>query len=126
MQPDSLSLIKEEPLKILLKAFGWKLVRYTAIDGVAFFRPDFYQEGHIIAISKRGRLTCSGDSLIEYKGTNYESVSDLYEDHPNAINHFNDWIFHEQKEWVISRTGKEFLGTFTTLDTVLPSKTFRC
>ena len=34
----------------------------------------------------------------------------------NTLDDFQDWLFLEEKEWVVTKTGLDWLHSFTTLD----------
>jgi len=95
-------------------------------EGLAIFKPDFYPNGHVIGLSKGGYIYSAGNTLVLYKGTPYESIEDLLEQEPLAIHHFGDWVFKEEKEWVVTRTGKEFLYSFSNLHKIPRKAKYRC
>jgi|TARA_R100000482_G_C5028983_1_gene103170 hypothetical protein len=122
MIPNKMYFIEEEALNIFLKQLGWKVTNPRYYNNLILFKPDFYPEGHIFALSEpygKGYVYTCGFTIIEYKDEVFDSVNKLIERFGHdSISDFNNWKFVEEKEWVVTRTGKEFLTTFTSLDTV--------
>lgn len=109
-----------------MKVRGWKLMNPFTEQGVVLFKPDFYPNNHVIALSKKGYIYSAGYTVVEYNGTTYDSIQELQEDNPHALYHFGDWVFKEEKEWVVTRTGKEYLYSFSNLHNIPKRTTYRC
>ena len=97
-------------------------------DEVAAFKPDFYPESHVIATSKKGYIYAHRDRLaLNTRGLKYTDVNELIAIHGiEAIKNFSEWVFHEEKEWVITRDGSDFIYSFTTLDRLPKTSKVRC
>ena len=119
--------IKENALTIILKELDWKIVKPKKHNGLVIFKPDFYPTGEIFAITSKGKWAyCSGESIIEYKGQTFNSVEKLLLKFGNeSIDDISNWNFIEEKEWVVTKNGSQFLGSFTTLDTLRKSTKYR-
>jgi len=127
MLPDLLNFIDENGLKIFFEMKGWRLASPTTFNGIAVVKPDFYPDKHVIARSKRGYIYAYGDTRIQYAGQEFSSTEELIDKcGTEALNDFSNWIFIEEKEWVITRDGLDWLYSFSTLDK-LPKRTkYRC
>ena len=122
-----INTISEGALKLMFNLNGWNLSKPYVVNGVAYFKPDFYDNKHVIGTGRRGIIYALGDTRVEYAGRVFDSVAALIEFNGlNALNKFEEWVFHEEKEWVITIDGSEWLYTFTTLDKLPRSKTLRC
>lgn len=126
MQADYKHFISPEALKIQLNLFGWKLIDPIIHNGLAVFKPDFYDNRKVIAVSKRGYIYAIGNTLLSYKDKQYDSISILLEQEPTALDNFSEWKFIEEKEWVITKTGKEFLFSFSDLVKIPKNTKYRC
>ena len=105
---------------------GWRLMNPLVQEGLVIFKPDFYPNGHVIGLSKGGYIYSAGNTLIQYKENTYESIEDLLEKEPLAIHDFGEWVFKEEKEWVVTRTGKEYLYSFSNVHKIPKRTTYRC
>ena len=119
---------KQKPAEMLLSQLGWNLVNPKHFNDLVIFKPDFYTEGHILLYTHKGNAYCSGNTIVEYKGKVYNSVSKLLEENgEESINDYGSWKFIQEKEWVITRTGSNnFLHTFTCLEGIPKSTKYRC
>jgi len=127
MLPDLLNFIDENGLKIFFEMKGWKLTQPIITEGIAIVKPDFYPDKHIIARSNRAYIYACGETRIRYRDEEYSSTEDLLANHgAEALNDFSNWEFIEEKEWVLTRDGLDWLYSFSTLDK-LPKRTkYRC
>jgi hypothetical protein len=127
MLPDLLNFIDENGLKIFLEMKGWLPTNPIVFDGIAVVKPDFYPDRHVLARSKRGYIYAYGDTRIQYAGQEFSSTEELLDKcGTEALNDFGNWVFIEEKEWVITRDGLDWLYSFSTLDK-LPKRTkYRC
>jgi len=128
MLTDLLNFIAEDGLIIYLQEVkGWPNITPIIIDGVAVVKPDFYPTNYVIARSRKGYIYACGETRIKYRGEEYSSTEDLLNKHGNeAINDFQDWLFLEEKEWVVTKTGLDWLDSFTTLDKWPKRTKLRC
>ena len=91
------------------------------------FKADFYKNGHVIGLSvKGGYIYSTGSTTIEDNGDVFHSVEKLLDKNKNAKNDYENWKFIEEKEWVVTRTGEEFLHSFTTIAGLPKNTKFRC
>ena len=122
MLPNKMNFIHKEALKIFSKQLGWNISNPKLYKDMVLFKPDFYPEGHIFALSEpygKGYVYTCGHSIIQYKDEIFDDVDKLLARFgDDSIADFTNWKFLEEKEWVITKTGKEFLATFTSLDTL--------
>lgn len=124
---DLISTISEGAMKLMFDLNGWQLTTPFVHNDVAYVKPDFYPDRFIIGVSKRGYIYASGESRILYRGTTFTSIEELLNQYTkSALNDFNEWKFLEEKEWVITRDGQEFLYSFTTLDKLPKASKLRC
>ena len=128
MITDLVNFIAEDGLKIYLSEIkGWSLVTPILIDGVAVVNPDFYPNNYVIARSKKGYIYACGDTRIKYRDEEYSSTQELLDKHgTKALDDFQDWLFLEEKEWVVTKTGLDWLHSFTTLDKWPKRTKLRC
>ena len=128
MTLDPMNFIEEPPLKIFLNQLGWKVIKPKYYKNYVLFKPDFYEEGHVFALSEpygKGRVHADGNTVIEYRNETFKNTQTLLERFGNdCINDFDNWKFIEEKEWVITEKG-EFISSFTSLDTVPQRKSLR-
>jgi len=124
---DLKNLISIGGLKLMLELNGWSMNSPIVFNEVAAFKPDFYPESHVIATSKKGYIYASGQTRVEYAGAEYTDVNELIAfNGVGAIKNFSEWIFHEEKEWVVTRDGSDFVYSFTTLDKLPKTSKVRC
>lgn len=126
MQTDYKFFISPEALEIQLNVLGWKMMNPYIYDNVAVFKPDFYPNNHIIALANYGRIWAKGYTLINYKNQEFNSVEDLLNKWNNALSDFNNWTFLAEKEWVVTKDGKETLYFFSDLQSIPLRKKYRC
>lgn len=126
MTPDLINFIHENGLKLMLDVKGWKYSSSIIIDGLAVVKPDFYPNYYKLALGKKGYIYAEGHSRIEYAGRVFNSTEELLsvcgED---SIHNFQDWVFLEEKEWVIT-DGENWLVSFTDLTQLPNRKKYRC
>lgn len=95
-------------------------------ENVAVFKPDFYPNNHVIALANRGYIWAKGYTIIKYKNQEFNSVEELLSKWKYAINEYDKWDFLAEKEWVLTKDGKESLYFFDNLQSVPMRKKFRC
>ena len=83
----------------MLDLKGWTYSSAIVINGLAVVKPDFYPPRHVLAMGKRGYIYCDG--------------------------HFKDWVFLEEKEWVIT-DGSRWLASFSNLSELPKRSKYRC
>jgi len=126
MLPDLLNFINENGLKIMLEIKGWSYAEAFVIKDLAIVKPDFYPDLHILAMGKKGYIYASGQTRIEYAGKVFSSTDELLSFCGiEAIEKFTEWVFLEEKEWVVTN-GRDWLHSFSTLDKLPKRTTFRC
>tara|TARA_R100000322_G_scaffold136989_2_gene92803 strand:+ start:1159 stop:1551 length:393 start_codon:yes stop_codon:yes gene_type:complete len=124
---DLKNTISENAMQLMFELNGWTLSKPYVVDGIAYVKPDFYADNHVIGSSKKGYIYASGQTRVEYAGRVFSSVEELISTLGlGTLGHFSDWEFHEEKEWVITRDGQDFLFSFTTLDQLPNRKKVRC
>lgn len=126
MQTDYKFFISPKALQIQLDVLGWKLMNPYIHENVAVFKPDFYPNNHVIALAKRGYIWAKGYTVIQYKDQEFSSVQELLGKWKYALNDFNNWTFLAEKEWVLTKDGKESLYFFDTLQKIPMRKKYRC
>lgn len=110
----------------MFKLNGWVVQAVRDIDNVSVFKPDFYDNEHIIATSNKAIIVARGYTSIEYKGVIFETPDSLLSKFgKEAIQDFSNWDFSVEKEWVIVKDG-EWITSFTTLDKLPKTTTYRC
>lgn len=126
MTPDLINFINQNGLKIMLDLKGWKHSSSIEINGLAIVKPDFYPPRHVLAMGKRGYIYAEGQSRIEYAGQVFSSTDELLNTcGKDAILHFKDWVFLEEKEWVIT-DGTNWLASFSNLSELPKRSKYRC
>tara|TARA_R110001606_G_scaffold370741_1_gene527324 strand:- start:374 stop:748 length:375 start_codon:yes stop_codon:yes gene_type:complete len=120
------NFLNKEALELFLKTKGWKMLQPIIIEENAVFKPDFYAENYTIAQAKFGRICAKGQSIINYQGDTFESVSMLIIKHgENAIKDFDNWEFIEEMEWVIYKNA-DWLHSFSNLLELPKASKYRC
>jgi len=124
---ENFTFIEKQTLSDYLRAFGWILTNQTKNFGdKTILKADFYDKGVCIATSmKGGRIYCDGKTKVLYKDTRFDSVSELLETYPNAVSEYSEWIFIQEKEWVLAKHTEQLL-TFSTLSQWPKASKFRC
>jgi|TARA_R100000149_G_C5879969_1_gene144726 hypothetical protein len=126
MKTDFKHFISPEALKLQLNVLGWKLMNPYIYQDVAVFKPDFYPNNHVIALAKRGYIWAKGYTIIKYKDQEFNSVEELLDTWKYALNDFDNWNFLAEKEWVLTKDGKESLYFFDNLQAIPLRKKYRC
>ena len=128
--------ISDSALGMILTQLGWDysnlLIDYVKehpnynMEEIPF-RADFYPEGAKLASSKKAHIICDGQSFIEYKGIPYLSPWMIFESHgESALKDIDNWVFKEEKQWLIKKTNGDWVQPFTLL-TECPFRTsIRC
>ena len=110
----------------MLDLKGWKHSSSIEINGLAIVKPDFYPPRHVLAMGKRGYIYAEGQTRIEYAGKVFSSTDELINTcGEDAILHFKDWVFLEEKEWVIT-DGTNWLASFSNLSELPKRSKYRC
>lgn len=110
----------------MLDLKGWKLSSCIEIKGLAIVKPDFYPCKHILAMGNKGYIYADGATRIEYAGQTFSSTDELLNTcGKDAIEHFKDWVFLEEKEWVIT-DGNRWLSSFSDLSELPKRSKYRC
>jgi hypothetical protein len=110
----------------MLDLKGWKHSSSIEINGLAIVKPDFYPPRHVLAMGKRGYIYAEGQTRIEYAGQVFSSTDELLNTcGKDAILHFKDWVFLEEKEWVIT-DGTNWLASFSNLSELPKRSKYRC
>ena len=123
---DLFTFISKEALNLFFETKGWKMLIPIIFEEKAVFKPDFYEDMHIIAQGKSGKICAKGHSIINYQGNTFDCVNMLISKHgETAIEDFDNWQFIEEKEWVIYKNG-EWIHSFTSLLELPNAKKFRC
>ena len=126
MTPDLFNFIDINGLKIMLNLKGWKYSSAIEINGLAVVKPDFYAPRHVLAMGNRGYIYADGQTRIEYAGQIFSSTDELLNTcGKDAIEHFKDWVFLEEKEWVIT-DGSRWLSSFSDLSELPKRSKYRC
>jgi hypothetical protein len=126
MKIDYKFFISPNALQLQLDILGWKLMNPYIHEDVAVFKPDFYPNNHVIALANRGYIWAKGYTLIEYKQQQFNSVNDLLDEWDYALNDFENWNFLAEKEWVLTKDGKESLYFFDSLQQIPLRRKYRC
>ena len=128
MLKDLLNFMTEEAFKIYLQEIkGWPNITPIVIDGLAVVKPDFYPTNYVIARSNKGYIYACGETRIKYRGELFSSTEELLKKNgKEAIKDFQDWLFLEEKEWIVTKTGLDWLESFTTLDKWPKRTKYRC
>ena len=135
MQLNDKEFFSEATLALILNTFGWdyshnlgQLCKEHNFDTAIPFRADFYPIGYRLAQSKKAIIVCDGTkSIIQYKSMIYNSPWDIYKSW--GIDSFGDmenWIFEEEKEWLIKKINGDWVKTFTELNKCPFRTTIRC
>jgi len=120
------NFLAKETLKLFLETKGWKLLQPIEIHDKAVFKPDFYEDMYMIAQGKYGKICARGHSIINYRGSSFDSVDMLLSKHgESSVEDFDNWEFVEEKEWVIYKNG-EWVHSFTTLIELPRASKYRC
>ena len=120
---DLTTRISEGAMKLMFELNGWNLMNLSFIR--RGLRDDFYPDSFIIGTSNKGYIYASGS--LAFLGQTFDSINSLLSQYTNsALIDFNNWEFLEEKEWVITRNGDEFLYSFTTLDKLPKASKLRC
>ena len=110
----------------MLNLKGWKYSSAIEINGLAVVKPDFYTPRHVLAMGNRGYIYADGQTRIEYAGQIFSSTDELLNTcGKDAIEHFKDWVFLEEKEWVIT-DGSRWLSSFSDLSELPKRSKYRC
>jgi hypothetical protein len=106
--------------------FGWKLQQFKTYENLALVRADFYDVGHVLAISKKAVIVCEGISVFDYNGVEYEDFEELFNMvGEEAYATFPEWNIRIEKEWTIRKNG-EWVLAFSNLSEMPYRKQVRC
>tara|TARA_R100000951_G_scaffold115084_2_gene122015 strand:- start:284 stop:736 length:453 start_codon:yes stop_codon:yes gene_type:complete len=106
-----------------LKAAGWKIKEVITPSvyhqkfkdlKVTITNPNFYNDGHIIAESRKSVIMASGYPIIKLDGKEYSSVGNLLR--PNALDILKrnkEWEWIQVADWIIvTKKDNILLGQF--------------
>ena len=123
---DLFNFISKEALNLFFETKGWNMLIPIIFNEKAVFKPDFYEDMHIIAQGKSGKICAKGHSIINYQGNTFESVDMLISKHGQAaFEDFDNWEFVEEMEWVIYRKA-DWIFSFSTLLELPKASKYRC
>ena len=136
MKADGERYMNEGALELILKQLGWdyannltditKLEHHIENDVVPL-RADFYPEGVRLASSKKAIIICDGKTTIQYKDTIYYTPWMIFECHgQEALDDIDNWVFREEKQWLIKKINGEWVKPFTLLTECPFRTTVRC
>jgi hypothetical protein len=137
MLVDGKDFLSEGALRIILEQLGWKYSEGLKdivkgehdIEGdVLPLRADFYPIGWKLAQSTKAIIVCDGGfTSINYRGKDFVSPWEIYDTFgAESLDDIQNWIFREEKEWLIKKLDGSWIGTFTYL-TECPFRTkVRC
>ena len=75
MKADLQNFLDPTAFKIIMNdQLDWHLGEFKIIDGLAIVKPDFYDDGTVLATSKKAIIICKGKSKFQINGTTYNSV----------------------------------------------------
>jgi len=127
---DNNNFIPINTIGVVLSAFGWshsESKNYTTSEElVTIVKPDFYPNGHVLAVSKKAIIVCDGESQFEYQGKEYNDVQEIIGEFGiQIIETFPQWKFTIEKEWTIKKNG-EYVHSFSSLKELRHRKKLRC
>ena len=124
---EEFTFVDQKTLETYLWHNGWLLTNQVKQDKqYAILKADFYDKGVCIATSKRGgRIYCDGETIVQYSGVKYESVTELLKNNPHAIKTYNTWEFIQEKEWVLEKNNEKLL-IFSNLSQWPKTSKYRC
>ena len=135
MKLNDKEFFSETALGLILNTFGWdycnhlgQLCKEHDFEMAIPFRADFYPVGYKLAQSKKAIIICDGtNTVIRYKSKVYSSPWEIYELWgKESFEDIENWIFEEEKEWLIKKTSGEWINTFTRLNECPFRTTIRC
>ena len=106
-----------------LKAAGWKIKdvitpasyhqKFNDLN-VTITNPNFYNDGHIIAESRKSVIMASGYPIVKLNGKEYWTIDSLLR--PNALERLkkiNEWEWVQVADWIIvTKKDNILLGQF--------------
>ena len=106
MKADLINFISPDAFKIIMKdQLDWFLGDFKIIDGLAIIKPDFYENGTVLATSKKAIIVCMGKSHFIINGREYTSIDEAIDQNGASIlQSFDDWEWKMEKEWVIKKS----------------------
>ena len=105
--------LEASALDMILGVQGWTL-RPENYQGT--FHPDFYEDGIIIANSRRQILVCRGISEFFIKGNKFNSIHNAITEHGSGIlNSIKEWDWKEAKEWTVLGLNGKWVNSFTLI-----------
>ena len=102
-----------------LKAAGWKIKevikpsnyhqKFNELN-VTITNPNFYNDGHIIAESRKSVIMASGYPIIKLDGKEYSSVGNLLRANPlDILKRNKEWEWIQTADWIIVTKKDNFL-----------------
>tara|TARA_R100000781_G_scaffold9994_1_gene9680 strand:+ start:157 stop:585 length:429 start_codon:yes stop_codon:yes gene_type:complete len=127
---DNVNFIPVNTIGIVMSAFGWthsESQNYSISgESLTVVKPDFYPNGHVLAVSKKAVIICDGESHFEYRGKEYTDIQEIIGEFGiQIIETFPEWVFTIEKEWTIMKNG-EFVHSFSSLNELRHRKKLRC
>lgn len=129
------NFLNNNALGMILSSLGWEysgdLIDYVkevnTYKGEIPTRADFYPEGVRLASSKKAIIICDGKTTIQYKDTIYYTPWMIFECHgQEALDDIDNWVFTEEKQWLIKKINGEWVRPFTLLTECPFRTTVRC
>ena len=124
---DVLRVIERPILEYLFKIKGFTLREPLEYDGKTLFMPDFYPDRYVIAASHGALIICSGESAINYRDQDFDSVEELVATYGRKeIENYADWEFRSVKEWAVLGLDNRVRQYFTNPIMLKTTKQLRC
>ena len=129
------NFLNNNALGMILSSLGWEysgdLIDYVkevnTYKGEIPTRADFCPEGVRLASSKKAIIICDGKTTIQYKDTIYYTPWMIFECHgQEALDDIDNWVFTEEKQWLIKKINGEWVRPFTLLTECPFRTTVRC
>ena len=97
-------ILPNKLVQLDFKIGGWKInevilapkkAKYTCVNA------NFYNDGHIIAKSRKSLIMASGNTEIRYGDNSYDNVYELIKEHDIDPENLHELELVETKEWII-------------------------
>jgi len=109
-----------------LKASGWKIKEVVKPANyhqkfkdlnVTITNPNFYNDGHIIAESRKSVIMASGYPIIKLDGLSYYSIENLLKPNIDMLKRIKEWEWVQIADWIIvTKKDNILLGQFNSWD----------
>jgi len=96
------------------KNHGWKIETLNVAPNKPKYKcinANFYNDGHIIAKSRKSLIMASGDTDIRYDGKSYNNIYDLMKEQNLKTEDLDELELVETKEWIIVQ-GNIMIGQY--------------